>query len=69
MGTIYDMGFGDIYAGLEVVWRHPALDKTRPGDELDDLETFRMTAGEKIEKRWIEVYTKAKIKLAKGGGL
>jgi hypothetical protein len=69
MGTIAAMGRGDIRAGLQAIWEHPALDKVRPADELDSLESFRMTAGEKIERKWIGLYTQQKIKLAKGGGI
>jgi hypothetical protein len=60
MGTIRDMGFGDIRAGLEAIWAHPALDLVRPPDELDSLESFRAVAGEKIERRWLELYTRRK---------
>lgn len=56
MGTIHDMGHSDWRAGLEAVWLHPALDLTRPPDERDEIEKWRMTAGEKIEKRWVELY-------------
>ena len=69
MGTICDMGYGSVRAGLEAVWAHPALDLTRPGEELDQMESFRAVAGEKIERKWIEFYTKGKIKLTKGGGI
>jgi hypothetical protein len=58
--TICDMGYGSARAGLEAVWAHPALDLTRPPEELDELEGFRAVAGEKIERKWVELYTKRK---------
>lgn len=60
MGTIADMGFGSVRAGLEAIWAHPALDLVRPPEELDELESFRAVAGEKIERRWVEFYTRRK---------
>jgi hypothetical protein len=60
MDTISDMGYGSIRAGLEAVWAHPALDLVRQPDELDELESFRAVAGEKIERKWVEFYTKRK---------
>jgi hypothetical protein len=59
-GTICDIGDGDKMEGFKVVWRHPALDLTRPGVELDELESFRAVAGEKIERKWVEFYTRRK---------
>jgi hypothetical protein len=60
MGTISDMGYGSIRAGLEAIWAHPALDLVRPPEELDELESFRAVAGEKIERKWVEFYTRRK---------
>jgi hypothetical protein len=60
MATLCDMGYGSARAGLEAVWAHPALDLTRPPEELDELESFRAVAGEKIERKWVELYTKRK---------
>lgn len=60
VGTIHDMGQCDLREGYKAVWRHPALDLTRQADELDELEKYRMTAGEKIEKRWVEFYVRRK---------
>jgi hypothetical protein len=60
MGTIADFGFGSIRAGLEAIWAHPALDLVRPPEELDELESFRAVAGEKIERKWVEFYTRRK---------
>jgi hypothetical protein len=60
MGTIADFGFGDIRAGLEAIWAHPALDLVRDARELDELESFRAVAGEKIERKWVEFYTRRK---------
>lgn len=53
--ALRELGFGDVNAGLEFVYGHPALDAIRPAEELDHLP-FRSTAGEKIEKRWCEIY-------------
>jgi hypothetical protein len=55
-----DMGYGDIKGGLRAVWEHPALDQVRPGEEMDSLESFRRVAGEKIERKWVEFYTRRK---------
>lgn len=60
MGTIADFGFGSIRAGLEAIWAHPALDLVREPKELDELESFRAVAGEKIERKWVEFYTRRK---------
>ena len=60
VGAIHEMGHNDLKEGFKAIWRHPALDLTRNGDELDDLEKYRMTAGEKIEKRWVECYLRRK---------
>jgi hypothetical protein len=35
-------------------------DLVRNPDELDEMETFRAVAGEKIEKRWLELYLRRK---------
>jgi hypothetical protein len=67
MGTIFEMGRGDIRAGLEAVWAHPALDLVRPPDELDEMESFRAVAGEKIERKWVKIYIKRKAEALKGG--
>jgi hypothetical protein len=67
MRTISDMGRGSIAAGLEAIWAHPALDKVRPPAELDELESFRAVAGEKIERKWVKLYTKLKAEALKGG--
>lgn len=58
--VIADFGFGDIRAGLEAIWAHPALDLVRDARELDELESFRAVAGEKIERKWVEFYTRRK---------
>jgi hypothetical protein len=58
--TVCDMGFGDERTGLQAIWAHPALDLVRPPEELDELESFRAVAGEKIERRWVEFYTRRK---------
>lgn len=58
--VIEDMGYGDIRAGLEAIWAHPALDLVRDSRELDELESFRAIAGEKIERKWVEFYTRRK---------
>lgn len=58
--TIEDMGIGSVRAGLEAIWAHPSLDLVRPPDELDEMESFRAVAGEKIERKWVEYYTKRK---------
>lgn len=60
METIRDMGIGSMAAGLEAIWAHPSLDLVRPPDELGEMESFRAVAGEKIERKWIEFYTKRK---------
>lgn len=60
MDTIRDMGVGSMNAGLEAIWAHPSLDLVRPPDELDEMESFRAVAGEKIERKWVEYYTKRK---------
>jgi hypothetical protein len=60
MGAIHDMGHSDLREGYKAIWRHPALDLTRQGAELDELEKYRMTAGEKIEKRWVQFYIRRK---------
>jgi hypothetical protein len=67
--TVEDMGYGDIRAGLEAIWAHPALDLVRPPSELDELESFRAVAGEKIERKWVKLYTKLKAEVEKEGGL
>jgi hypothetical protein len=59
------MGCGDIKAGLKSTWAHPALDLVRPPQELDEMESFRAKAGERIERKWVEFYTQRK---AEGGG-
>jgi len=69
MGTIFEMGRGSGLAGLEAIWAHPALDKVRPPEELDELESFRAVAGEKIERKWVKLYTKLKAEALKGGEL
>jgi hypothetical protein len=58
--TVCDFGFGDERTGLQAIWAHPALDLVRPPDELDELESFRAVAGEKIERKWVEFYTRRK---------
>jgi hypothetical protein len=58
--VIADFGYGDIRAGLEAIWAHPALDLVRDARELDELESFRAVAGEKIERKWVEYYTRRK---------
>jgi hypothetical protein len=58
--VVEDMGYGDILTGLHMIWAHPALDLTRPGEELDELESFRAVAGEKIERKWVKYYTRRK---------
>lgn len=60
METIRDMGIGSMAAGLEAIWAHPSLDLVRPPDELGEMGSFRAVAGEKIERKWIEFYTKRK---------
>jgi hypothetical protein len=67
MGTIADMGFGSIRAGLEAIWAHPSLDLVREPKELDDLESFRAVAGEKIERKWVKLYIRLKAEALKGG--
>lgn len=66
-GTISDMGDGSQFEGFKAVWRHPSLDQTRPYVELDELESFRASAGEKIERKWVEFYTRRRSKQFKGG--
>lgn len=58
--VIADFGYGDIRAGLEAIWAHPALDLVRDARELDEMESFRAVAGEKIERKWVEFYTRRK---------
>jgi hypothetical protein len=58
--VVEDMGYGNIPTGLEAIWAHPALDLVRPPDELDEMESFRAVAGEKIERKWVEFYMRRK---------
>jgi hypothetical protein len=67
MATIFQMGRGSMAAGLEAIWAHPSLDKVRPSDELDSLESFRAVAGEKIDRKWVQLYIKLKAEALKGG--
>jgi len=60
LAALVDMGYGDHFAALEAIWAHPALDQARDPRDMEDLETFRAVAGEKLEKRWIEAYTRCR---------
>lgn len=59
--TVLDMGYGSSQqVGLDAVWAHPAFDDIRDRDELDQMGSFRASAAEKIERRWIQHYTRNK---------
>jgi hypothetical protein len=56
--TLADIGCADLEAGLSAIWGHPALDRVRTNHH--GLDKYRDLAREKIEKRWIETYTRLK---------
>lgn len=54
--TLEELGAGDVQAGVTLMAMHPLLE--RDPDAYDNL-SFRLSATEKLEQRWLEAWRRA----------